>query len=52
MDAKTLARLENAVSKSEYVGAGKKLKVTNEVGPLSRHISVIQVLTPPRSTPT
>lgn len=33
MDNKTLNRLEAAVSKSEYVGAGKKLKVTNEVNP-------------------
>ncbi|SPN98544.1 probable ATP synthase subunit 5, mitochondrial [Cephalotrichum gorgonifer] len=33
LDNKTLTRLETAVSKSEYVGAGKKLKVTNEVNP-------------------
>ncbi|OAA43760.1 ATP synthase subunit 5 [Metarhizium rileyi] len=31
LDSKTLARLETAVSKSQYVGQGKKLKVTNEV---------------------
>jgi hypothetical protein len=31
LDNKTLNRLETAVAKSEYVGAGKKLKVTNEV---------------------
>lgn len=31
LDSKTLAKLETAVSKSSYVGAGKKLKVTNEV---------------------
>ncbi|EGX93401.1 ATP synthase F1 delta subunit [Cordyceps militaris CM01] len=31
LDTKTLAKLETAVSKSAYVGAGKKLKVTNEV---------------------
>lgn len=31
MDSKTLSRLESAVSKSEYVGQGKKLKVTNKV---------------------
>ncbi|KAJ3472173.1 hypothetical protein NLG97_g11222 [Lecanicillium saksenae] len=31
LDSKTLAKLETAVSKSQYVGAGKKLKVTNEV---------------------
>ena len=33
LDSKTLNRLENAVSKSQYVGQGKKLKVTNEVNP-------------------
>ncbi|KAM3565095.1 hypothetical protein MY1884_000345 [Beauveria asiatica] len=31
LDNKTLAKLETAVSKSPYVGAGKKLQVTNEV---------------------
>lgn len=31
LDNKTLSRLETAVMKSEYVGSGKKLKVTNEV---------------------
>ncbi|OAA59291.1 ATP synthase F1 delta subunit [Cordyceps fumosorosea ARSEF 2679] len=31
LDSKTLAKLETAVSKSAYVGAGKKLKVTNQV---------------------
>ncbi|ROW06405.1 hypothetical protein VMCG_04401 [Cytospora schulzeri] len=33
LDNKTLNRLEAAVSKSAYVGQGKKLKVTNEVNP-------------------
>ncbi|KAL2185260.1 OSCP-domain-containing protein [Thermothelomyces heterothallicus CBS 203.75] len=33
LDNKTLARLENAVSKSSYVGTGKKLKVKNTVNP-------------------
>jgi hypothetical protein len=33
LDNKTLSRLENAVAKSTYVGAGKKLKVTNKVRP-------------------
>lgn len=33
LDSKTLNRLESAVSKSQYVGQGKKLKVTNEVNP-------------------
>ncbi|KAI2471785.1 putative oligomycin sensitivity conferring protein [Annulohypoxylon bovei var. microspora] len=33
LDNKTLSRLETAVSKSQYVGQGKKLKVTNQVNP-------------------
>jgi len=33
LDNKTLTRLESAVAKSTYVGAGKKLKVTNKVNP-------------------
>ncbi|KAI1130339.1 ATP synthase delta subunit-domain-containing protein [Nemania abortiva] len=33
LDNRTLSRLETAVSKSQYVGAGKKLKVTNTVNP-------------------
>ncbi|CAL3972696.1 unnamed protein product [Diplocarpon coronariae] len=33
LDHKTLSRLESAVSKSPYVGSGKKLKVTNKVNP-------------------
>ncbi|KAI0878468.1 ATP synthase delta subunit-domain-containing protein [Hypoxylon argillaceum] len=33
LDGRTLSRLETAVSKSQYVGQGKKLKVTNEVKP-------------------
>ncbi|KAJ8129968.1 hypothetical protein O1611_g3662 [Lasiodiplodia mahajangana] len=33
LDNKTLSRLETAVSKSQYVGQGKKLKVTNTVNP-------------------
>jgi F-type H+-transporting ATPase subunit O len=31
LDNKTLSRLETAVSKSSYVGQGKKLRVTNKV---------------------
>lgn len=31
LDSKTLSRLEAAVAKSQYVGQGKKLKVTNKV---------------------
>ncbi|OLN95297.1 ATP synthase subunit 5, mitochondrial [Colletotrichum chlorophyti] len=33
LDNKTLQRLETAISKSSYVGQGKKLKVTNQVNP-------------------
>ncbi|KAI9820641.1 MAG: ATP synthase F0 subcomplex subunit OSCP atp5 [Pycnora praestabilis] len=33
LDNKTISRLESAVQKSEYVGQGKKLKVTNKVNP-------------------
>ncbi|KAH8178166.1 ATP synthase delta (OSCP) subunit domain-containing protein [Sarocladium implicatum] len=33
LDNKTLNRLEAAVTKSSYVGQGKKLKVTNDVNP-------------------
>ncbi|WYZ37491.1 hypothetical protein EsH8_II_000997 [Colletotrichum jinshuiense] len=33
LDNKTLNRLETAISKSAYVGQGKKLKVTNQVNP-------------------
>ncbi|KAI0439783.1 ATP synthase delta subunit-domain-containing protein [Xylaria telfairii] len=33
LDGKTLSRLETAVAKSQYVGQGKKLKVTNQVNP-------------------
>ncbi|GAB0141747.1 ATP synthase F0 subcomplex subunit OSCP atp5 [Epichloe bromicola] len=33
LDNKTLSRLEAAISKSQYVGQGKKLKVTNQVNP-------------------
>ncbi|KAJ4392832.1 ATP synthase F0 subcomplex subunit OSCP atp5 [Neurospora sp. IMI 360204] len=33
LDNKTLNRLESAVTKSAYVGSGKKLKVTNKVNP-------------------
>ncbi|KAK8086333.1 ATP synthase delta subunit-domain-containing protein [Apiospora phragmitis] len=33
LDSKTLSRLETAVAKSQYVGQGKKIKLTNEVNP-------------------
>ncbi|CAG8956900.1 hypothetical protein HYFRA_00012355 [Hymenoscyphus fraxineus] len=33
LDHRTLSRLETAVAKSQYVGQGKKLKVTNKVNP-------------------
>jgi F-type H+-transporting ATPase subunit O len=36
LDNKTLSRLETAVSKSSYVGQGRKLKVTNKVCPAFR----------------
>jgi len=31
LDSKTLSRLETAISKSQYIGQGQKLKVTNKV---------------------
>ncbi|KAH0606309.1 uncharacterized protein H6S33_003970 [Morchella sextelata] len=33
LDSKLLSRLETAISKSQYVGQGKKLKVVNKVNP-------------------
>jgi hypothetical protein len=39
LDSKTLSRLESAVSKSQYVGQGKKLKVTNKVCSARRYIA-------------
>lgn len=33
LDAKTLAKLEKAISASKYVGKGKSLKIANEVNP-------------------
>ena len=36
LDNRTLSRLETAVSKSQYVSQGKKLKVTNKVQPSSQ----------------
>jgi F-type H+-transporting ATPase subunit O len=54
LDNKTLSRLEAAVSKSSYVGAGKKLKVKNTVRPTSPYLSYpkVQILTNLlRSTP-
>ncbi|KAI1388862.1 OSCP-domain-containing protein [Hypoxylon trugodes] len=33
LDNRTLSRLETAIAKSQYVGQGKKLKVTNQVNP-------------------
>ncbi|PUU80134.1 OSCP/delta subunit of ATPase [Tuber borchii] len=33
LDPKTITRLESAISKSQYVGAGKTLKVVNKVNP-------------------
>jgi F-type H+-transporting ATPase subunit O len=53
LDNKTLSRLESAVSKSQYVGQGKKLKVTNKVRfplPSLSHPHTSSLL-PPRSSP-
>ncbi len=33
LDSRTLSRLEIAASKSSYIAPGKKLQVTNKVGP-------------------
>ncbi|KAK9240984.1 OSCP/delta subunit of ATPase [Lipomyces kononenkoae] len=33
LDSKLLSRIESAVAKSQFVGAGKKLKVSNKVNP-------------------
>ncbi|ODQ73704.1 hypothetical protein LIPSTDRAFT_52074 [Lipomyces starkeyi NRRL Y-11557] len=33
LDSKILSRIESAISKSQFVGAGKKLKVSNRVNP-------------------
>ena len=59
LDSKTLSRLENAVSKSQYVGQGKKLKVTNKVNTPSplldtprSSLPYQQKLTHARSIPT
>jgi hypothetical protein len=49
LDNKTLNRLESAVAKSQYVGAGKKLKVTNQVSiptTVSQHREAQTPLTP------
>lgn len=43
LDVKTLSRLESAVSKSQYVGQGKKLKVTNKVFPRPRNMTTCQI---------
>lgn len=49
LDNKTLSRLEAAVSKSSYVGAGKKLKVKNTVRPTPRTLFLSQVPDPNKS---
>lgn len=41
LDNRTLSRLETAVSKSSYVGAGKKLKVKNTVRLLPRSLPLM-----------
>ena len=43
LDNKTLQRLESAVSKSQYVGQGKKLKVVPKVNPEIRGGLVVEI---------
>ncbi|TVY31185.1 ATP synthase subunit 5, mitochondrial [Lachnellula hyalina] len=41
LDNKTLSRLEAAVAKSEYVGQGKKLKVTNKLSQIQVNSDIL-----------
>jgi F-type H+-transporting ATPase subunit O len=43
LDNRTLSRLESAVSKSQYVGQGKKLKVVSKVNPDIRGGLVVEI---------
>ncbi|KAF2205651.1 OSCP-domain-containing protein [Delitschia confertaspora ATCC 74209] len=43
LDNKTLSRLETAVSKSQYVGQGKKLKVVSKVNPDIRGGLIVEI---------
>jgi len=43
LDSKTLNRLETAIAKSDYVGQGKKLKVTNKVNPAIKGGLVVEI---------
>ena len=43
LDAKVLRQLENSVSKSSYVGQGKKLKVVSKVNPDIRGGLVVEI---------
>ncbi|KAF2741005.1 OSCP-domain-containing protein [Polyplosphaeria fusca] len=43
LDSRTLSRLESAVSKSQYVGQGKKLKVVPKVNPDIRGGLVVEI---------
>jgi F-type H+-transporting ATPase subunit O len=43
LDNKTLSRLESAVSKSQYVGQGKKLKVVSKVNPDIRGGLIVEI---------
>lgn len=43
LDNRTISRLESAVSKSQYVGQGKKLKVVTKVNPDIRGGLVVEI---------
>lgn len=43
LDNRTLSRLESAVSKSQYVGQGKKLKVVPKVNPDIRGGLIVEI---------
>ncbi|KAF2277681.1 OSCP-domain-containing protein [Westerdykella ornata] len=43
LDNRTLSRLESAVSKSQYVGQGKKLKVVSKVNPDIRGGLIVEI---------
>lgn len=51
MDGRTLSRLESAVSKSSYVGQGKKLKVTNKVSQQTSGRALEYILTKSQVNP-
>ncbi|KAG0634154.1 OSCP/delta subunit of ATPase [Tuber brumale] len=43
LDTRTIGRLETAISKSQYVGAGKTLKVVNKINPEIRGGLVVEI---------